>query len=191
MMIQNQIKDDVHELRLLSIEFQKMEIEYCKSRIPIKTRSVDPYEPPVSISNLKELLTSSIVSQGQGLLDFWLQRVVEFHCNRLQIEIIKRKRNENCLDWIKVVLKQLLKKHFINQYNFGASEFQKLKTFYEIRNYHVHSGGYLTEDSQRKRLNGEPGISIDNFNLFTTDYSYCNDILNCIETFLIKLVVIV
>jgi len=190
-MIQNRIRDDIHTQRLLLIEFQKMEFKYNQKNKILKARSVIPYERPVYITNLKKLLTSSVVSNGQGLLDFWIPEITKFHCKRLKIDVVQRNKNENCLEWIKYVLSKKLKDNFKNQYDFGGKEYQRLKTFYEIRNYQVHSGGYLTDEKQEIRLNRESGISIDSCELFSIDYLYCEDILDNIEHFLITLIEIV
>ena len=188
MNIKNIIRDDIHNQRLLLIEFRSMESKYNKGKKYEKARSVVPYEPPEYINNLKEFLTSSLVSNGQGLLDFWIPEIIEHHCVRLNINIIQRNKNENCLEWVKHVLCEKLKDSFVEHYNFGGKEYQKIKTFYEIRNYQVHSGGYLTDEKQKPRLNRESGISVDAFGLFSIDYLYCEKSFDYIEHFLISLV---
>lgn len=188
--LQNRIRDDIQTLRLLLYEFKSLELNYNQEKKK-KARSVDPYEPPEHINNLKELLTSSLLLHTQGLLDFWIPEIVTDYCQGLGIDPIQRSRNTNCLDWLKQVLSETLKENLTKNYDFGGKDFQKIKTFYEIRNYQVHAGGYLVDQCQKPRLSRENGVSIDSQGLFSIDYPYCEQSFNNIENFLTSLVDIV
>lgn len=185
MNLDHRYKYECDSFRLLIDEFERQAEEYnLKNERYINEVTVhdsNEYQSPRYISNYKAILTSSIITEAQALLDFFLPVVVNYLAKIKNINISpfdKSWKNGNILCWTKFVLKRELGL----KYDFSRGPYCKLKEFYKVRNDHIHYGGYLSSDKNRSLLKGKDGISVCEFtDLYNVDFSYCRIVINDIE----------
>src|SRR5437868_2877065 len=91
MKLEHQYRNECDTLRLLVDEFEHMYERYVKENEEginsIKAYDFNDYQAPRYITNLKALLTSSILIQIQGLLDFSLPKVVQHIANSKNLAV--------------------------------------------------------------------------------------------------------
>ncbi len=185
MRFDHRYKYECDSFRLLIEEFERQEESY-KARNKhyiqeVEAHDLDEYLAPKYISNYKSILTSSLIAEAQGLLDFFLPIMVG-HFAKERGKIIspfgKMWKRGSVLCWTKHVLNSELGLRF----DFGQGTHCKLKEFYEFRNDHIHYGGYVSSDKNTSRLKGKEGISSCKYtNLYIVEFSYCRSVINDIE----------
>jgi len=190
MELEHQYRSDCDILRLLADEFERMLERYLKENkeeiSSIVAHDAFEYHAPRYIPNLKVLLTSSLLIQIQGLLDFSLPKVVERLSEIKKLTITsfdKAWKGGSVLCWIKHILKREIKSGF----DFGSGSYSRLRDFYEIRNDQVHHGGHLSAEERRVIVNKLKGIHISRYtDLYDIDFSYCRSVIDDAESFLIE-----
>lgn len=190
MELEHQYRDDCDTQRLLADEFERIWERYLTEHndelTSMEVRDPSKYQPPRCITNLKALLTSSLLIQSQGSLDFWLPAVVGQVATRKPATITpfdKSWKRGNVLCWAKHVLKDELRSGF----DFGTEGYCQLKAFYEIRNDQVHHGGYLSAKQRRILVNSLNGVRICSLtDLYDVDFSYCKSVINNVEAILLE-----
>jgi len=190
MELEHLYRDECDTQRILADEFERMYERYVTEHRDelnsIEAHDAFEYRAPRCIANLKSLLSSSLLVQSQGLLDFRLPTVVKLLANGKPATITpfdKSWKRGNVLDWVKCVLKDELHSTF----NFGTERYRQLKAFYDIRNDQVHHGGYLSVEQRRILVNSLNGVRICNLtDLYDIDFSYCKSVINHVEAFLIE-----
>lgn len=174
-------------MRLLIDEFEKQVDEY-KTRnqkyiSEVVAHDRNEYQPPKYISNYKAILTSSLLIDAQGLLDFFLPIIVGHIYDIKQNSISpfdKSWKKGNVLCWTKVVLK----KELGLSYDFSQGAYSRLKEFYEFRNDQIHNGGYVSSENNRQLLKGKQGIDACEYTeLYVVDFYYCRGVIDDIEAF--------
>ena len=191
MKLEHQYRDECDILRLLVDEFEQMYEQYTKENKEeinsIVAHDAFEYHAPRCISNLRALLTSSLLIQIQGLLDFSLPKVVEHLAKSKNLPLTpfdKAWRGGSVLCWVKHILKKEIKSGF----DFGSGLYSRLRDFYEIRNDQVHHGGYLSAEKRRVIVNRLKGVHIPQYtDLYDIDFSYCRSVINDAESFLIEI----
>ena len=181
-------KNECDILRLLVDEFERMCERYAREHneqiSSIEARDTSEYLAPRYIPNLKGLLTSSILIQVQGLLDFRLPKIVEYLTKKKGLPVTpfdEKWKRGNVLCWIKHVLKMEIKSSF----DFSRGPYQKLKVFYNIRNDEVHHGGYLSVEERRVNMRKLKGVHISQYtDLYDIDFPYCRSVIDDVEAFL-------
>ena len=175
-------------MRLLINEFEKQAHEYNlrnqKYISKFEVRDSNEYIPPYYLPNYKTILTSLLLIEAQGLLDFLLPMIVGKIAQEIPSEITafdKSWGKGNVLEWSKHVLKKELGLN----YDFCQGAYSKLKFFYKVRNDQVHNGGYLSSDENRHLLSGKEGIDACKYtDLYVVEFSYCREVIDDIEHFL-------
>ncbi|WP_320040736.1 hypothetical protein [uncultured Desulfobacter sp.] len=166
-------------------EFQKQADEYnARNQVyisEVEAHDLTEYQPPKYISNYKTILTSSLLIEAQGLLDFFLPIIVGYISQVKKMDISafdKSWKGGNVLCWCKKVLKKELGLN----YDFSRGAYGKLKDFYEFRNDQIHNGGYLSSDKNRHLLGGKKGIDVCEYtDLYNIDFAYCRGVIDDIE----------
>jgi hypothetical protein len=172
-------------MRLLIDEFEKQADEYnARNQVyitEVEAHDLNEYQPPKYISNYKTILTSSLLIEAQGLLDFFLPIIVGHISCVKKIDVSafdKVWKRGNVLCWCK----QVLKKELGLSYDFSRGAYGKLKDFYEFRNDQIHNGGYLSSDENKHLLNGKKGIDACKYTkLYIIDFAYCRCVIDDIE----------
>lgn len=198
MKLEHQSRNECDILRLLVDELERMCERYVREHKEeinsIEAHDAFEYYAPRCISNLKELLTSSLLGQIQGLLDFSLPKVVEQAKNKslTVTPFDKTWKRGSVLCWVKHVLKKEIRSDF----DFSGEPYSRLRTFYEIRNDLVHLGGYLSAKQKEVNVNSLKGVRISecpglselnvSYCLYDIDFSYCRSVIDDVEAFLIK-----
>jgi hypothetical protein len=184
-------RTECDNLRLLASELEQMHDRYIEDNKgclnSTEGLNVNEYHAPRCIPNLKALLTSSLLIQIQGLLDFLLPKVVN-HQAKKEVRPFDK---GNVLCWVKDVLKEDINSGF----DFSSGPYSRLRDFYKIRNDQTHHGGYLSDEKRLVIVNNLTGIRIlqhVNFagtavvaSVYDIDFSYCRSVINDAETFLI------
>jgi hypothetical protein len=178
-------------LRLLSDEFERVFEQYIEDNKEemnsIVAYDAFEYHAPRFIPNLKVLLTSSLLIQIQGLLDFSLPRVIGHLAKPRNLTITpfdKMWKGGSVLQWVKHILKNELTSSF----DFSRGPYSRLRDFYEIRNDQVHHGGYLSAEKRRAIVNRLEGVHIsEHTDLYDIDFSYCRSVINDAEAFLFEI----
>jgi hypothetical protein len=108
MKIEHLYLTDCDILRLFASELEQMYVRYTEDNKgclnSIETRNANEYHAPRCIPNLKELLTSFLLFQIQGLLDFLLPKVVNNLAKRKMKPFDKTWKGGNVLCWVKHAL---------------------------------------------------------------------------------------
>lgn len=173
--------------RLLAREFEQMHARYIEDNKgclnSIEAYDIDEYHAPQCIQNLKASLTSVLLIQIQGLLDFHLPRVVNLLAEKKPTPFDRTWKGGNVLCWVKHVLKNDLSSGF----DFSSGSYSGLTSFYKIRNDQTHHGGYLSDEDRRVIVNGLKGVRISQYtDLYDIDFLYCKSVIDDVEAFLIE-----
>ncbi|MHB1292368.1 MAG: hypothetical protein ACYCY5_09300 [Sulfuricella sp.] len=184
--IEYRYRYDCDNLRLLACELEQTHAQYVgvnkKCIDSIVAYDINEYHAPQCIENLKALLTSSLLFQIQGLLDFHLPKVVKFLAKKKVAPFDKTWSGGNVLCWVKHVLKEDINSSF----DFSTATYERLRAFYNIRNDQTHNGGYLSDENRRGSVNKQKGVRISQHSdLYDTDFSYCKSVIDDVEAFLI------
>ena len=187
MLIEHLLKNDCDTLRLLLSEFEKLYERYTnKNEERIKSivaYDASQYHPPQYIPNLKGFLTNSLLIETQGLLDFSLPKLIATQRKIKGLAVTpfdKTWKGGNVLFWVKHVMKKELKTGF----DFSCNPYSRLRDFFEIRNDHVHYGGYLSDENRRNIVNKLKGVHASLYtDLYDIDFSYCRLVINDAEMF--------
>lgn len=190
MKLEHQYRNECDILRLLVDELERTCERYAREHKEeinsIEAHDAFTYYAPRCISNLKALLTSSLLVQIQGLLDFRLPKVVEHLAKNKSLTVTpfdKAWTRGNVLCWVKHVLK----KEITSGFDFSGGPYSRLRTFYEIRNDQVHHGGYLSAEKRRVIVNNLKGVRISKYwDLYDIDFSFCRSVIDDAEAFLIE-----
>jgi hypothetical protein len=181
--LKHQYKGECDSMRLLADEFEEQVEDYNnrnkRYREELEAFDCNEYAPPKYISNYKAILTSSLIFQAQGLLDFFLPVIVKHISKPQDIHPFDGSGNGNVLDWTKESLKKL----GLN-YDFSCGPYSKLKDFYRFRNDLVHKGGYVLSENNKKRIAGIAEIEHCEYtDLYIIEFSYCRSVIDYIEDF--------
>jgi hypothetical protein len=181
--LDHKYKYEIDSFKLLVDEFERQVDDYkLKNQHYVNetiVHDLNEYQAPRYISNYKSILTSSLIIEAQGLLDFFLPVIVG-HFAKMKNKDISPFKSGNVLCWAKNTLKNKIG----SNYNFGTEPHCKLKEFYEFRNDHIHHGGYMSSDERRQLLKANSGISACEFtDLYVVDFSYCRGVITYIEKY--------
>jgi hypothetical protein len=190
MKLEHQYRNECDILRLLVDELELTCERYSKEHKEeinsIEAHDAFEYYAPRCISNLKELLTSSLLVQIQGLLDFSLPKIVEHLAKNKSLTVTpfdKTWKRGSVLCWVKHVLK----KEIHSDFDFNGGPYSRLGIFYKIRNEQVHHGGYLSAEQKKINANNLKGVRISEYtDLYDIDFSYCRSVIDDVEGFLIE-----
>lgn len=190
MKIEHLYRDDCDTLRLLVNEFERLYERYTTENNEeinrSETHDASEYRQRKCIHNLKALLTSSLLIESQGLLDFYLPKIVEQRTKSTNLPLPafdKTWKGGSVLEWLKHVLKEKIAIGF----DFSREPYSRLKHFYGIRNDEVHWGGYLSEEKRRSNINKLNGIYVGAYtDLYVVDFSYCRSVIDDIEVLFLK-----
>lgn len=186
MKLSDRYKYECDTFRLLIEEFENQVNNYYEKNeqyiSEMVAHDVDEYLPPKFIPNYKLTLTTFLLIEAQGLLDFFIPIIVNSLARIKNVSVSdfdETWKNGNVLCWVKHVLKEELGL----KYDFNQGSYCKLKEFYRIRNDLIHYGGYLS-DRNKKLLEGKKGIRVSEISqLYVIEFSYCRDLINDIEEF--------
>ncbi len=188
MNIEQECRFECDTLRLYVDALERLNDQYIKENDgliqQIKVYDPNVYEAPKYISNLKALLTSSILIECQSLLDFHLPKMIRLLAKRKNVTITpfdNTWKKGSIFSWVKYTLKKEIKVHF----DFNKLYFNRLQEFYEIRNDQVHHGGYLSNNKKRMIVNKLNGIYVSKYtDLYITEFTYCRLVIDDLESFL-------
>ncbi len=137
MKLGDRYKYECDKFRLLIEEFENQVNNYneknkqCINEVVV--HDVDEYLSPKYIPNYKLTLTSFLLIEAQGLLDFFIPIIVNSLArikNASVSDFDETWKNGNVLCWVKYVLK----KELGLKYDFNQGSYCKLKEFYKFRN---------------------------------------------------------
>lgn len=185
MTLEQMYREDCDRLLLLVDVFEQTNERYLSENKDelnrIEALDATKYYPPKCLHNLKALLTSSLLVQSQGLLEYYLPKIVILRSKSVNVSV-SLFESGNVLDWVKCVIKTEIKTDF----DFGCHVYSRLKDFSNIRNDLVHHGGYLSKEERREILNRLDGVRVVG-DLYDIDSSYCRSVIKDIEDFFLKI----